>query len=332
MNAKENYPKTLVEAVRYFSNLDVAQAFFTAMRWPGGVVCCPTCGSVEVKYLANYRRWECKEKHPRRQFTVKVGTIMEDSPMSLDKWAVAFWLEANAKNSISSYEIHRALGITQKSAWFMQHRIRLALQSKAAGKLSGPVEADETFIGGSSRNMHAKRRKQIVKGRGAGASGKTAVMGMLARGGEVRCAVVPDVGGATMQAEVRRHVEPGSHLLTDAWLAYRSLVPDYMHSFVDHTVEYVRGSIHTNGLENFWSLLKRCIKGTHVQVEPYHLHRYVDAEAFRFNNRKTDDGERFLRALSGMAGKRLTYDALISGTEFHPASRDSGAASAGLPN
>src|SRR5690349_9080532 len=174
MNAKTTYPKSLVEAVRYFADPDVTHEFFVKIRWPDGTVCCPHCGDVNVKYLAKYRRWECKGKHPKRQFTVKVGTIMEDSPMGLDKWAVAFWLEANAKNSISSYELHRALGITQKSAWFMQHRIRLALQSKTAAKLSGPVEADECFIGGSSRNMHASKRKRLVKGRGAGGSNKTA--------------------------------------------------------------------------------------------------------------------------------------------------------------
>src|SRR5215207_10728307 len=162
MNAGKKYPKTLVEAIRYFADLDVAHAFFADARWPDGVVCCPHCGDVNVKYMPTYRRWECKNKHPKRQFTVKVGTIMEDSPMGLDKWAVAFWLEANAKNSISSYEVHRALGITQKSAWFMQHRIRLAMQSgsfeKMGGNGSNGVEADETFVGGLARNMHRSRR------------------------------------------------------------------------------------------------------------------------------------------------------------------------------
>src|SRR5688572_1990881 len=182
------YPKTLVEAVRYFSDLDVAHAFFASVRWPDGAVRCPHCGREDVKYLANYRRWECKGKHPRRQFSVKVGTIMEDSPIGLDKWAVAFWLEANAKNSISSYEVHRALGITQKSAWFMQHRIRLAMQTQSSTKLSGIIEADETYVGGRAKNMHTKQHKAAKKI--SGNAGKTIVMGLMARGGEVRTEVI----------------------------------------------------------------------------------------------------------------------------------------------
>jgi hypothetical protein len=166
MNARINSKTTLVEAVRYFSDLDVAHQFFADLRWPDGQVCCPNCGSVNVKFLAKYRRWECYEKHPRRQFTVKVGTIMEDSPIGLDKWAVAFWLEVNAKNSISSYELHRALGLTQKTTWFMLHRIRLAVQTNSFVKLGGPggpaVEVDETFIGGAARFMHKSRRDKVI--------------------------------------------------------------------------------------------------------------------------------------------------------------------------
>src|SRR5712671_4512546 len=160
MKTTTTYPKTLVEAIRYFSNADVTHEFFVKIRWPHGDICCPNCGDVNVKYLAKYRRWECKNKHPKRQFTVKVGTIMEDSPLSLDKWAVAFWLEANAKNSISSYEVHRALGITQKSAWFMQHRIRHAMKAGSFTKLSGEVEVDESYIGGLARNMHKNVRER----------------------------------------------------------------------------------------------------------------------------------------------------------------------------
>jgi transposase-like protein len=183
MNAKTTYPKTLLEAIRYFSDADVTHEFFVKIRWGGGQICCPHCGDVNVKFLAKYRRWECKNKHPKRQFTVKVGTIMEDSPLSLDKWAVAFWLEANAKNSISSYEVHRALGITQKSAWFMQHRIRLAMQSGSFTKLSGEVEVDESFIGGLARNMHKSRREKKLHGQ-TGGYGKTGVMGILQRSDE----------------------------------------------------------------------------------------------------------------------------------------------------
>ena len=241
------YPKTLVQAVRYFSDLDVAHEFFTQARWPDGVVCCPTCGRTDVKFLAKYRRWECKGKHPRRQFSVKVGTIMEDSPLGLDKWAVAFWLEANAKNSISSYEVHRALEVTQKSAWFMQHRIRLAMQVGSIGKLTGIVEADETAVGGLAKNMHfEKRRKRI--GKGTGATGKTVVMGLLSRGGEVRTEILRDMQTETIRAMVKKHVEPGARLMTDSLHAYKALADRYAHEFVNHATEYVRGHIHTNGL------------------------------------------------------------------------------------
>jgi transposase-like protein len=309
MNNGHSYPKTLVEAVRYFSDLDVAHAFFASARWPDGVICCPRCGSIDVRFLAAYRRWECKAKHPRRQFTVKVGTIMEDSPLGLDKWAVGFWLEANAKNGISSYEVHRALGITQKSAWFMLHRIRLAMQSKSFGKLSGEIEADETYIGGRSKFMHAERRKRTITG--TGGAGKACVLGILARGGEVRTAVLKEANKPQIHDVIHKHVEPGSCIFTDSFRPYRSLSPQFFHQFIDHTVQYVRGNVHTNGLENFWALFKRCIKGTHISIEPFHIFRYLDSEMFRYNNRKLTDGERMILAAVGMSDKRLTYKALI---------------------
>ncbi len=328
----KDYPKTLVEAVRYFSDLDVAHEFFTTARWPDGAVCCPHCGDVNVKYMPTYRRWECKSKHAKRQFTVKVGTIMEDSPMGLDKWAVAFWLEANAKNSISSYEIHRALGITQKSAWFMQHRIRLAMQSGSINKIGGVVEADETAVGGLAKNMHAAKRRKRIKG--TGTMGKTVVMGLLARGGEVRTEVLRDTQTHTIRSMVEKHVEPGTALMTDSLHAYKTLADKYAHEFVSHATEYVRGEVHTNGLENFWALFKRCIKGTHVSIEPCHLFRYLDAEVFRFNHRKATDGERMVRATMGFAGKRLTYKSLINTPELEhfAAGIVNGAGDESLPN
>jgi transposase-like protein len=327
-NAVE-YPKTLVEAVRYFSDPAVALAFFVKMRWPHGVAC-PHCGSTNVAFLANQSRWKCREKHARPQFTVKIGTIMEESPMGLDKWAVAFWLEVNAKNSISSYELHRALGITQKSAWFMLHRIRLALQPGQSGKLSGIVEADETAIGGRSKNMHKHVRERKI-GKGTGFSGKTVVMGILSRGKEVRAEVLQQLGTEILRDQVRKHVEPGASLMTDSHQAYRALSTEYAHQFVNHAIEYVRDSVHTNGLENFWALFKRCIKGTHVSIEPCHLQAYLDSECFRFNNREEKDGGRFLLALTGMEGKRLTYKALIGASEWAPAS-ESGGENADRPN
>jgi transposase-like protein len=335
MNAKTTYPKTLVEAIRYFSDADITHDFFVKIRWPDGSICCPHCGDVNVKYLATYRRWECKNKHPKRQFTVKVGTIMEDSPLSLDKWAVAFWLEANAKNSISSYEIHRALGITQKSAWFMQHRIRLAMKSGSFEKMGGSgsgTEIDETYVGGQAHNMHVGKRK--AKGRGA--VGKTAVMGLLERHSEKKCSqiraqVLADTKQGTMQPIIRRNVEAGSEIFTDIHGGYHGLGAEYVHGIINHAECYVRGNVHTNGLENFWSLFKRCIKGTHVSIEPFHLEAYLDAECFRFNNRENSDGERFVMAMQGAAGKRLTYKALIGASELAPGT-DKGAGNANFPN
>jgi transposase-like protein len=233
---------------------------------------------------------------------------MEDSAIGLDKWMCAIWFIANAKNGISSYEIHRALGVTQKTAWFLLHRIRLAMQEGTIDKLSGTVEADETYIGGKARNMHKDKRK--VKGRGA--VGKAIVMGLLERGGKVRTKVLKDTKKKTLHKEVKESVQTGSNLFTDAFKSYTGLSEEYVHKFVDHAVSYVEGHVHTNGLENFWALLKRTIGGTYVSVEPFHLFRYLDEQSFRFNERKGTDADRFLRVASSITGKRLTYKGLIA--------------------
>ena len=320
-NDKQKHPKTLLAAIRYFSDLEVAQSFFVSMRWPDGVFC-PHCGSVAVRYMPKYRRFQCSHNHDSRQFTVKTGTVMEDSPLGLDKWALAMWMEVNCKNSISSYEVHRAAGITQKSAWFLLHRIRFALKQNSFEKMGAngiPVEADETFIGGLSKNMHAKRRK--LKITGGGAKDKTAVVGLLERHSEkkhstVRAEVLDGhVNKATLYPVIHKHVQSGAQLMTDTHAGYAGLDGEYVHKFIDHAEKYVDGIVHTNGIENFWSLFKRCIKGTHVSVDPVHLLAYVDSEAFRFNNRKTDDGTRFALAAQGLHGKRLTYKALIGALE-----------------
>lgn len=301
-------PRTLMEAVRYFADPDVALAHMVELRWPGGVHC-PTCGRTDVRFLATRRLWECKEKHARRQFSAKVGTIFEDSALPLDKWFVAIWMVANCKNGISSYEMARALGITQKSAWHMNHRIRLAMKLGTIEKMDGGVEADETFIGGLAGNMHPVRRAKVITARGG--ADKTAVLGILQRSrtdklSRVRAGVIPNVQRVTLHAAIRETVEPGSVVYTDKWRAYRQLT-GYTHHMIDHAVEYVRGHVHTNGIENFWSLLKRSIKGTYVSVEPFHLGRYVDEQVFRFNARKGTDGDRFAIALTGIIGRKLTY-------------------------
>ncbi len=304
-----NDPQTLVEAIRYFSDPAVCLAAMARLRWPEGVIC-PTCGSPEVRFLANQSRWQCKHQHPRRQFSVKVGTIFEDSPIGLDKWLAALWMIANAKNGVSSYEVGRALGVTQKTAWFMLHRIRLAMQAKSFTKFGGEVEVDETFIGGKARFMHKDRRARAITA--TGPKDKTPVMGLLERHGadghsRVKTKVVPNIRKRALREEVREHVAPGSEVFTDALKSYDGLSDDYTHKVIDHAEAYAKGKVHTNGLENFWSLLKRAIKGTYVSVEPFHLFRYLDEESFRFNTRKANDASRFHEVARMVTGKRLTY-------------------------
>ena len=309
MKNEKEFPETLLEATKYFANPDVAHAFMGNMRWPKGVVC-PRCNSSRVSFSAKRRVWTCEDCPKRRQFTIKVGTIMEDSPIGLDKWIIGMWLVTSAKNGISSYELHRALGITQKSAWFLGHRIRFALQNGSLEKLSGQCEVDESWIGGSARNMHKAKKAKVMKG--VQNTALTPVMGLLERGtreraSRVKLQIIKTTRRAELHGNVRQYVLKGAEVHTDSLYAYRGLDADYTHKVVDHAVEYVRGNVHTNGLENFWPLLKRTIKGTYVNVEPFHLFRYLDEQAFRFNERKADDQGRFLMAVQGIVGKRLTY-------------------------
>jgi len=307
--ANETEPKTLQQAIIYFSNPKNCLEYLSARRWPDGVTC-PTCGRDDVSFLEKQNKWQCKSAHKQRQFSAKVGTIFEDSPLGLDKWLSAVWLIVNAKNGVSSYEIHRALGVTQKTAWFMLQRIRLAMQTGSfAKKLSGHVEVDETFIGGKARNMH-KARKARANLSPTGMVGKVAVMGLLERHGEVRAHVVPATTRAILQPKVRQHVEEGSSLYSDSHPGYDNLDQEYIRGVINHAERYVDGQIHTNGLENFWSLLKRSIKGTYVSVEPFHLFRYLDEQTYRFNTRHGNDSERFQRAMEQISGKRLTYSEL----------------------
>jgi transposase-like protein len=301
--------KTLREAVIHFADFENCKSLMMRLRWPDGVVKCPHCGSSKVSYLARNRVWKCYGVHPKPKFSLKTGTIFEDSPLGLDKWLPALWLVVNCKNGISSCELARDLGVTQKTAWFMAHRLRFSLTDGGSDLLSGEVEADETFIGGKARNMHVSKRERRITG--TGTKDKTAVMGILERGGKVRASVVPNRRKKTLQSEIKKHVEAGSALYTDFLLSYEGLAGEYAHQVVDHAVEYVNGKVHTNGLENFWSLLKRGINGTYVSVEPFHLFRYLDEQSFRYNNRNDmNDYDRFELALSKITGKRLTYNRL----------------------
>ena len=310
-------PESLQEAIIYFSDEDRCIDYLVAMRWPDGVTC-PRCGRENVPYLATQRRWQCKTKHPRRQFSVKVGTVMEDSPISLTKWLPAMWMLANCKNGISSYELARDIKVTQKTAWFMLHRIRLAMQDETPTPLSGEVEVDESFIGGAARFMHKSVKARKITG--TGGAGKTAVMGLLERGqgarkSRVQAKVLPNTRRENLHGEVRQRVEPGSEVHTDEYVGYRGLEDDYTHQIINHAEEYVRDNVTTNRIENFWTLLKRTIKGSYVSVEPFHLHRYLDEQTFRFNERGGKDPDRFKHVAGAVAGKRLTYQGLTGQAE-----------------
>jgi len=247
---------------------------------------------------------------------VKTDPIFEDSALPLDVWFVAIWSVANCKNGISSYELARATGITQKSAGQVLYRIRIAMDAGGLTKLGGTVKADETYGGGHAKNMHAKVRKHRVIGRGAG-DHKMLVMGMMQRTDvtiprRVVARVIKAATSKNDQGLVRKHVEPGSALMTDAAAAYLGLSADYVHQRVNHADEYVRGNVHTNGIENFWSMLKRSVTGTYVSVDSLHLQAYVGEQVFRFNERKGTDLARFRSVLGSVACKRLTWKDLTN--------------------
>lgn len=314
--------KTLQQAIQYFGDKENCREFMVFVRWPDGEVKCPICGSTKVTWLAKANVYRCYGDHPKQKFSLKVGTVFEDSPIGLDKWLPAVWLLANCKNGISSYELHRAIGVTQKTAWFMLHRIRVAMESqsflKMGGPEGGPVEVDETYVGGRIRNMHRAKVREKYKGLPVQATAaKAIVMGMRDRETrQVRAKVIPNVKRETLQNEILANVDKKSTVYTDQHVGYYNLdQKDFVHDVVNHMQEYVRGQVHTQGIENFWSLLKRGLKGTYVAVEPFHLDAYVTEQVFRYNNRTTkdnplDDADRFMLAVSQIAGKRLTYDEL----------------------
>jgi transposase-like protein len=320
MNKTKTLPNTLVQAIRYFADSDVALTFLASLRWPDGVRC-PACEARNPGFLKTRRIWKCRDCG--RQFSVKLGTIFEDSPIGLDKWLPALWMLANSKNGISSYELARALGVTQKTGWFMLHRIRLAMQTRTWAKMKGAVEADETFIGGKAKFMHWSKRNRVI--RGTGGMDKTPVLGLLERGRDgkpsrVRATVAKNLNQRGIRGHVVASVEKGSHLYTDTTQQYgKGKLPKlYQLEMINHAREYVRGQVHTNTLENFWSLLKRAIKGTYVSVDPFHLFRYVDEQVRRYNERTSNDRARFVSVLADIVGRRVTYRDL-TGADLSPA-------------
>jgi transposase-like protein len=303
-------PTTLLEAVTYFSDPERAFDYAVKLRWPYGVACPRMgCGSASIQFIKTRKLWRCKEC--KRQFTVKVGTIFEDSPITFSKWLPAIWLLANTKNGTSSHEVGRALGVTQKTAWFMFHRIREAMKNEEASMLSGEVEADETFVGGKVKGQMTK--SGFVRLKHGPATGKTTVFGMIQRGkpSQVRAMVVPDHKRSSLLPHLRENVRPGSMLYTDALRSYRG-IPDYTHAFVDHMVTYVEGKVHTNTIENFWACLKRMVHGTYICPRPFHMNAYVEEQVFRFNAREGKDADRFVTVAKNTDGRRLTYKALIT--------------------
>ena len=305
-----------MEAVKYFADERTCFDFVASLRWLDGHPVCPHCGNNTVYFLSTRKIFKCKAKECRKQFSIKTGTIFEDSAIKLDKWLIAMWKLANAKNGISSYELHRALGITQKSAWFVLHRIRTAMQTGSIEKLSGEVESDETYIGPNAKNMHWDKRKdlQVMSGY---PDHKTAVMGMVQRGGKIKATVLKRRNLATMSKILAENIEQGSTVITDEAKQYVHLRENYIHEVINHSREYVKGNIHTNNIENFWSLLKRTIKGTYVSVSPAHLQKYVEEQVFRYNERKGTDQQRFVSMIDLISGKRLTYSQLIGYETSH---------------
>ena len=302
-NTTPNLPNSLIEAIRYFADLDRCFDFVKGLRWADGPVVCPRCDHDQTSFLTTRKIWKCKSC--KRQFSLKVGTIFEDSSLGFDKWLPAIWLITNSKNGISSHELGRALGVTQKTAWFMNHRIRLAMASGTFQKLSGTVETDETYIGRLAKNMHVANRKRKIHG--TGYTDKVAIHGALERGGPVVATVVESVSAKTIQASIRAWVESGATVYTDQARAYIGLGTIYDHKSVNHgTGEYVSGDVHTNGIENFWALYKRAWKGTDTHHAPKHSTRYVDERTFSFNNRELNDLERMVAVTSAVTGKRLT--------------------------
>jgi transposase-like protein len=270
--------KTLQQAIQHFTDPENCRKFMEFVRWPDGKIACPYCGATKLTWLAKANVYRCYGDHKKQKFSLKVGTVFEDSPIGLDKWLPAVWLLSNCKNGISSYELHRSIGVTQKTAWFMLHRIRTAMESNSFVKMGGnegggwsEIEVDETFVGGRESNMHLERRIELRDSAGSkGRQSKAIVMGILDREArQVRAKVIPDVRREVLQNEILRQVAPHSFIYTDAHKGYVGLdSKQFIHMTVSHVTDYVKGSVHTQGIENFWSLLKRGLNGTYVAVEP----------------------------------------------------------------
>jgi transposase-like protein len=320
--ASSDTPETIdfPRLASYFANPEGAAEYLESIRWPDGPVC-PHCGEAERKpyFLKNQKRrlWKCSAC--RKQFTVTVGTIFESSHIPLNKWLLAFYLLCSSKKGMSAHQLHRTLGVTYKSAWFMAHRIREAMtQPPFSERLRGTVEVDETYIGGKPRRANKRQYKPLdsskpdprLKKTGRGTE-KTPVVVLVQRDGKVYSERVANVTGETLKGVIRKHVDPSAQIMTDAFKSYSGLGSEYAaHFTVNHLDEYVRGEVHTNTAENFFSVLKRGIDGVYHHVSEAHLPRYLAEFNFRYNNRAANgvtDSDRTLMALRGAEGKRLRF-------------------------
>jgi len=316
MTNKQTYiatPKSLLEAINYFSDDAKCVEFLEKFLWADGKPHCPNCGSDNVSKLNFRPAYRCREKGCMKSFSLKSVSIMNHSPLPITKWVPAIWFVINHKNGVSSCEVGRALGITQKSAWHLCHRIRKVVSNGTYTKMTGVVEADETFLGMKARNMHAsqKERYYMASGKPSAYRNKTVIMGMVERGKEVRAKVVDNQRRTNLMPELFENVAEGATIYTDKLRSYDTLHKFYTHDTIDHAKgEYVRDEIHVNTMESFWSLFKRSVKGTYIRIASFHTDRYLDEQSFRFNYRNLDDAGRFEMAVSKIYGKRLPYAVL----------------------